>query len=60
MTALIKLQTDLLQYNLKIPEYQRPYVWIDDQVSELLEDVMQARNSNPESEYLIIILALWS
>ncbi len=35
----------------RIPEYQRPYVWDKDQVLELLDDVMQARNSNPESQY---------
>ena len=37
----------------RIPEYQRPYVWDKDQVLELLDDVMQARNSNPESQYLV-------
>jgi len=37
----------------RIPEYQRPYVWDTDQVIELLDDVMQARNSNPESQYFL-------
>ncbi len=37
----------------RIPEYQRPYVWDKDQVMELLDDVMQARNSNPESQYFL-------
>jgi len=37
----------------RIPEYQRPYVWEKDQVSELLDDVMQARTSNPESQYFL-------
>ncbi len=37
----------------RIPEYQRPYVWENDQVTELLDDVMQARNSNPESQYFL-------
>jgi uncharacterized protein with ParB-like and HNH nuclease domain len=37
----------------RIPEYQRPYVWGNDQISELLDDIMQARNSNPESEYFL-------
>ena len=37
----------------RIPEYQRPYVWDKDQVLELLDDVMQARNSNPESQYFL-------
>jgi hypothetical protein len=37
----------------RIPEYQRPYVWDKDQVTELLDDVMQARNSNPDTEYFL-------
>lgn len=37
----------------RIPEYQRPYVWGEDQVIELLDDVMQARNSNPDSQYFL-------
>lgn len=37
----------------RIPEYQRPYVWDKDQVIELLEDVMEARNSNPDTEYFL-------
>lgn len=37
----------------RIPEYQRPYVWSNDQISELMDDIMQARNSNPESEYFL-------
>ena len=37
----------------RIPEYQRPYVWNIDQVTELLDDVMQARTSNPESQYFL-------
>ena len=37
----------------RIPEYQRPYVWGEDQVIELLDDVMQARTSNPDSQYFL-------
>ena len=37
----------------RIPEYQRPYVWENDQVTELLDDIMQARNSNSESQYFL-------
>lgn len=37
----------------RIPEYQRPYVWDKDQVTELLDDIMQARNSNPDSQYFL-------
>jgi hypothetical protein len=37
----------------RIPEYQRPYVWDKDQVTELLDDVMQAKTSNPDSQYFL-------
>ena len=37
----------------RIPEYQRPYVWDNDQVTELLDDVMHARNANPDSQYFL-------
>ncbi len=37
----------------RIPEYQRPYVWDKDQVMELLDDIMQSRNSDPTSEYFL-------
>ncbi|GGH16837.1 DUF262 domain-containing protein [Mucilaginibacter phyllosphaerae] len=37
----------------RIPEYQRPYVWSNDQISELLDDVMQACTSNPDSDYFL-------
>ena len=44
---------DVFSKWFRIPEYQRPYVWDKDQVIELLDDVMQARNSNPESQYFL-------
>lgn len=47
------LVKDVFSKWFRIPEYQRPYVWDTDQVSELLDDVMQARNSNPESQYFL-------
>lgn len=37
----------------RIPEYQRPYVWETDQVVELLDDVYQANQSNPDSQYFL-------
>jgi len=37
----------------RIPEYQRPYVWDNDQVTELLDDVMQAAASNQEGQYFL-------
>ena len=47
------LVKDVFSKWFRIPEYQRPYVWDTDQVTELLDDVMQARNSNPESQYFL-------
>lgn len=44
---------DVFQKWFRIPEYQRPYVWGDDQVTELLDDVYRACQSNPESQYFL-------
>ncbi len=37
----------------RIPEYQRPYVWGADQVTELLDDVYRACQYNPDSQYFL-------
>lgn len=37
----------------RIPEYQRPYVWGDDQINDLLEDLSYAAKYNPESDYFL-------
>lgn len=47
------LVKDVFSKWFRIPEYQRPYVWDTDQVTELLDDVMQARTSNPDSQYFL-------
>ena len=47
------LVKDVFSKWFRIPEYQRPYVWDKDQVTELLDDVMQAKNSNPEGQYFL-------
>jgi len=44
---------DLFQKWYRIPEYQRPYVWGTDQIVELLEDIYNASQSNPESQYFL-------
>ena len=44
---------DVFSKWFRIPEYQRPYVWDTDQVAELLDDIMEARNSNPDSQYFL-------
>lgn len=42
----------------RIPSYQRPYVWEYDQVIELLDDVKQAQQANPDSDYFLGSLVL--
>lgn len=36
-----------------IPEYQRPYEWIDDQVLTLFEDLVEYTNNQNESSYFL-------
>lgn len=52
------LVRDIFSKWFRIPEYQRPYVWGEDQVIELLDDVMQARTSNPDSQYFLGCMVL--
>jgi uncharacterized protein with ParB-like and HNH nuclease domain len=42
----------------RIPYYQRPYLWQEDNVSELLDDVWFAFEDNPAGEYFIGALVL--
>lgn len=49
---------DVFQKWYRIPEYQRPYVWGTDQVTELLDDVYGACQSNSESQYFLGSLVL--
>ena len=37
----------------RIPEYQRSYVWGDEQIDELFDDLRYAMNANPEKEYFL-------
>ncbi len=36
-----------------VPEYQRPYVWEEEQIISLLDDIELASNSNPNSQYFL-------
>ncbi len=36
-----------------IPEYQRPYVWGDDEINDLLDDLTYALQNKPDSEYFL-------
>jgi uncharacterized protein with ParB-like and HNH nuclease domain len=44
---------DVFKKWYRIPEYQRPYVWENDQVAELLDDISQALTTDPESQYFL-------
>jgi len=35
----------------RIPDYQRPYVWGNDQLSDLLEDISYASRHAADNEY---------
>jgi len=44
---------DVFSMWFRIPEYQRPYIWDTDQVNELLNDIMDARNFKSDSQYFL-------
>ncbi len=44
----------------QIPEYQRPYVWEDEQIIALLEDIYSALNYERNSEYFLGSIVLHS
>lgn len=37
----------------RIPEYQRPYVWEDDEIHDLLDDLTYAAFNKPDNEYFL-------
>lgn len=41
-----------------IPDYQRPYVWGDDQISSLLDDISHSAINTPDSQYFLGSLVL--
>lgn len=41
-----------------IPDYQRPYVWGEDQISNLLDDISYAAINTPDSQYFLGSLVL--
>ena len=44
---------EVFQKWFKIPDYQRPYVWGSDQISDLLDDISFAQQQNKDSEYFL-------
>lgn len=60
----IKIQNTLVwelfstAFWFNIPNYQRPYVWGEDNINELLEDATYAFENNPEENYFMGSLVL--
>ncbi len=48
-----KLIRDIFKLWFRIPDYQRPYVWGEDQVKDLLDDTLEAYHSNADSQYFL-------
>lgn len=46
------------KYWFQIPAYQRPYVWKEDNINELLDDLLYAFNNRSEDEYFLGALVL--
>ena len=41
------------KFNFRIPDYQRPYSWGKEQAAELLSDIQDAADRNPEEPYFL-------
>jgi len=48
-----ELVKDIFTRWFSVPEYQRPYVWGKDEVSDLLEDLTEAFENRKESQYFL-------
>lgn len=46
------------QFEFSIPDYQRPYAWGREQASQLLSDIMEAQQRNPDEPYFLGSLVL--
>jgi hypothetical protein len=46
------------QFEFSIPDYQRPYAWGGEQTSQLLSDIVEAQQRNPEEPYFLGSLVL--
>lgn len=44
---------DVFKMWFRIPEYQRPYVWGYEEISDLLDDLVFAMQEKPDSEYFL-------
>lgn len=56
-STALKSVKEILDYNQKvafsIPVYQRPYVWGEHEISNLLNDIYASYTRNPDSQYFI-------
>lgn len=46
------------QFEFSIPDYQRPYAWGGEQTIQLLSDILEAQQRNPEEPYFLGSLVL--
>jgi len=51
-TSIVNL-AELQQFNFTIPTYQRPYVWVDEQIEKLLKDFYKSFQHNKNDDYYI-------
>ncbi|WP_052444768.1 DUF262 domain-containing protein [Flammeovirga sp. OC4] len=49
----INISTLFSDFWFRVPEYQRSYVWGNEQIDELLDDLNYAINVNPNKEYFL-------
>lgn len=56
--AKVQTTSDILKDNLAfvVPSYQRPYVWPDEDVLKLLDDIQTAKNSGDSHYYIGTVL----
>lgn len=47
------LLKDVFKMWFRVPEYQRPYVWGDEEIDDLLDDLTYAMREKPDSEYFL-------
>lgn len=50
---------DLLQHQLVIPSYQRPYVWTTDHIDKLVEDLAEFAKNGSQPEYFMGSILLY-
>ncbi len=58
-TEISNLENIFKHYKLKIPDYQRPYLWSVESVKKIFFDILQAYNDTTITEYRIGIVILY-